>query len=37
LTDTSLARRTTYYYRVRAVDAAGNLGAFSATKSARTT
>jgi len=36
-TDTSLARRTTYYYRVRARDAAGNLGAFSATKSARTT
>lgn len=35
-TNTSLARRTTYYYRVRAYDAAGNLGPFSSTASART-
>jgi Fibronectin type III domain len=36
-TDTSLARRTRYYYRVRARDAAGNFGTFSARASARTT
>ncbi len=36
-TDVSLARRTTYYYRVRAYDAAGNAGPFSATAAARTT
>ncbi|WP_191907775.1 N-acetylmuramoyl-L-alanine amidase [Nocardioides cynanchi] len=32
----SLARRTTYYFQVRAVDASGNVGPFSATVSART-
>ncbi|MGH3306289.1 MAG: N-acetylmuramoyl-L-alanine amidase [Nocardioides sp.] len=36
-TDSSLARRRTYYYKVRARDAAGNVGPFTATKSARTT
>jgi N-acetylmuramoyl-L-alanine amidase len=36
-TDGSVARRTRYYYRVRARDAAGHLGPFSATKPARTT
>ncbi|MEJ7794957.1 MAG: N-acetylmuramoyl-L-alanine amidase [Nocardioides sp.] len=36
-TDSSLARRTTYYYRVRASDAAGNVGSFSSTASARIT
>ena len=35
-TNTSLARRTTYWYRVRAVDAAGNLGPFSVVVSSRT-
>ena len=35
-TSGSLARRTTYYFKVRAVDAAGNLGPYSATVSART-
>ncbi len=34
--DGSLARRTAYSYRVRARDAAGNLGAYSATVSTRT-
>jgi hypothetical protein len=32
----SLARRTTYWFKVRAVDAAGNVGQFSALASART-
>ena len=36
-TSGSLARRTTYYFKVRAVDAAGNVGAFSTRASARTT
>ena len=36
-TNSSLAARTTYYYRVRALDAAGNLSPYSATRSARTT
>ena len=36
-TSGSLARRTTYYFKVRAVDAAGNVGAFSTRVSARTT
>jgi N-acetylmuramoyl-L-alanine amidase/Fibronectin type III domain len=31
-----LSRRTTYYFRVRAVDTSGNIGHFSATVSART-
>lgn len=35
-TNTSLARRTTYWYRVRAVDVAGNLGPFSLVVSTRT-
>lgn len=35
-TDSSLARRTTYYYRVRATDAAGNVSPSSTTASART-
>jgi N-acetylmuramoyl-L-alanine amidase/Fibronectin type III domain len=33
----SLKRRTTYYFRVRAVDTTGNIGPFSSTVSARTT
>jgi N-acetylmuramoyl-L-alanine amidase/Fibronectin type III domain len=33
----SLKRRTTYYFRVRAVDTSGNVGPFSTTVSARTT
>jgi hypothetical protein len=32
----SLSRRTTYYFRVRAIDTSGNIGPFSATVSART-
>jgi hypothetical protein len=32
----SLSRRTTYYFRVRAVDTSGNIGPFSTTVSART-
>ena len=32
----SLKRRTTYYFKVRAVDTSGNIGPFSATVSART-
>jgi hypothetical protein len=32
----SLSRRTTYYFRVRAVDTSGNIGPFGATVSART-
>jgi hypothetical protein len=36
-TDGSVARRTTYYYRVRAVDAAGNLSAYAGPVSVRTT
>jgi hypothetical protein len=32
----SLSRHTTYYFRVRAVDTAGNIGPYSATVSART-
>jgi hypothetical protein len=32
----SLARRTTYYFKVRAFDGSGNLGPYSATVSART-
>ena len=36
LTVGSLSRRTTYYFRVRAVDTSGNIGPFSATVSART-
>ena len=36
-TNGSLARRTTYYFKVRAVDTAGNVGPFSATVSAHTT
>jgi hypothetical protein len=32
----SLSRRTTHYFRVRAVDTSGNIGPFSATVSART-
>jgi chitodextrinase len=35
--DTGLAAGTSYSYRVRATDAAGNLGAYSATASATTT
>jgi hypothetical protein len=35
-TSGSLARRTTYYFKVRAFDGAGNLGPYSATVSART-
>jgi hypothetical protein len=35
-TSGSLARRTTYYFKVRALDAAGNLGPYSTTVSART-
>jgi hypothetical protein len=35
-TSGSLARRTTYYFKVRAVDTSGNVGAFSTTVSART-
>jgi hypothetical protein len=35
-TNTSLSARTTYYYKVRAKDAAGNLGPFSTVRSART-
>ena len=34
--NSSLARRTTYYYKVRAYDAAGNTSAFSAVVAART-
>lgn len=37
LRDTGLRRNRTYWYVVRAVDAAGNLGPFSARVSARTT
>jgi hypothetical protein len=36
-TDGSVARRTTYYYRVRAVDAAGNLSVYAGPVSVRTT
>lgn len=36
-TSDSLARRTTYYFKVRAVDTSGNVGPFSTTVSARTT
>ena len=36
-TSGSLARRTTYYFKVRAVDAAGNVGPFGTRASARTT
>jgi hypothetical protein len=32
----ALSRRTTYYFRVRAVDTSGNIGPFGATVSART-
>jgi hypothetical protein len=32
----SLKRRTTYFFKVRAVDTSGNIGPFSATVSART-
>ena len=32
----SLSRRTTYYFKVRAVDTSGNVGPFSTTVSART-
>ena len=32
----SLKRRTTYYFKVRAVDTSGNIGPFSATVTART-
>jgi hypothetical protein len=35
-TSGSLARRTTYWFKVRAVDAAGNLGHFSTAASTRT-
>ncbi len=35
--DGSLARRTTYYYKLRAIDAAANLSAYSQVVSARTT
>jgi hypothetical protein len=35
-TSGSLARRTTYWFKVRAVDAAGNLGRFSTAASTRT-
>jgi len=37
LTSSSLARRTTYWFKVRAVDSAGNIGPFGTTVSARTT
>lgn len=36
-TSGSLARRTTYYFKVRAVDTSGNAGPFGTTVSARTT
>jgi len=36
-TSGSLARRTTYWFKVRAVDGAGNIGQFGTTVSARTT
>jgi hypothetical protein len=36
-TSGSLARRTTYYFKVRAVDAAGNVGPYGTRASARTT
>jgi hypothetical protein len=36
-TSGSLARRTTYYFEVRAVDTSGNVGPFSTIVSARTT
>ncbi len=36
-TNTSLSASTTYYYRIRAQDAAGNLSAYSSIRHARTT
>ncbi len=35
--NTGLARRTTYFYKIQAYDAAGNVSGFSSTVSARTT